>query len=60
MSSEERSAYVARLIETLALMYGLWIHGPHGSPGGEVQPRSPAGLLHGLDRLVDETLEERR
>jgi hypothetical protein len=50
LSDEERFAYVARLIQTAAVIYGLW-------PGDR---NSPAALLHGLDQLVDETLEERR
>jgi hypothetical protein len=59
LSSEDRLAYVARLLETLALMYGLWVRGPLGGLTGEVHSNSLAALLHGLDQLVDEAIEER-
>jgi hypothetical protein len=53
LSDEDRRAYVARLIETLALMYGLWFGRGRGE-SGEVQANSPAGLLHGLAGLFEE------
>jgi hypothetical protein len=34
-------------------MWGLW-----DDPADGARPSSPAALLHGLDKLVDETLEE--
>jgi hypothetical protein len=58
LSDEERFAYVARLVRSLALRYGLGLDGALGGLTGEAYPHSPAALLHGLDKLVDETLEE--
>jgi hypothetical protein len=50
MSDEERRAWIAALIRVLAQAYGWW--------AGQSSSPSPAKLLHGLDELLDETIEE--
>jgi hypothetical protein len=51
LSSEDRLAYVARLLRSLALHYGVSAEFGDGRDGlvGQAQPNSPAALLRGLD-----------
>jgi hypothetical protein len=49
----ERLAYVARLVRTLAMMYGVSCDaaGPPGEQAVLVDPHSPAALLRGLNNI---------
>jgi hypothetical protein len=66
MSSEEKLAYVARLLRSLALSYGVSAEfgGGRGELVGEAHEQSPAALLRGLNhrprRPSYAILEERK
>jgi hypothetical protein len=47
LSEEWRLAYVARLVKSLALMYG----GCDDPLAGEAAPETPAGILRGLNDI---------
>jgi hypothetical protein len=49
LSSEDRLAYAARLLQSLALHYGVSDYG--GRRLGEASEESPAALLRGLNDI---------